>query len=120
MAQYTYKAVRSEADRTFIARVREFPSFEARGDSRGSSSWALETIGAVVKDLANSRLFFRMVRASAARFRSRWLKLSGRRAVDGAGVVRKSTAAGRKGSNCREGQKTRSRRLLIYFSSSSF
>lgn len=54
-AQYTYESMWSEEDRAFIARVREFPSLEAHGDSRGSSIRALKTVvGAVVKELAES------------------------------------------------------------------
>ena len=52
-AQYTYEAMWSEEERTFIARVREFPSLEARGVSRGSSLRALRSVvDAVLKDLA--------------------------------------------------------------------
>jgi len=51
--QYTYEAMWSEEDRAFIARVREFPSLEAHGDSRGGSLRALKSvIAAVVKGLA--------------------------------------------------------------------
>ena len=54
-AQYTYEAMWSEEDRAFIARVREFPSLEAHGDSRGASIRALKSvIAAVVKDLVES------------------------------------------------------------------
>ena len=54
-AQYTYEAMWSEEDRAYIARVREFPSLEARGDSRGSSLRALRrVVDAVVRDLAES------------------------------------------------------------------
>ena len=54
-AQYTYEAMWSEEDRAFIARVREFPSLEAHGDSRGSSIRALRSvIATVVKDLIES------------------------------------------------------------------
>jgi predicted RNase H-like HicB family nuclease len=54
-AQYTYEAMWSEADRAFIARVREFPSLEAHGDSRGNSIRALRSvIATVVKDLIES------------------------------------------------------------------
>jgi len=49
---YTYEAKWSEEDRAFIARVREFPSLEAHGDSRGGSIRALKSVIAnVVKDL---------------------------------------------------------------------
>lgn len=45
----------SEADRAFIARVREFPALEAHGDSRGGSIRALmSVVDAVVRDLAES------------------------------------------------------------------
>ncbi len=55
VAQYTYEAMWSEEDRAFIARVAEFPSLEARGDSRGSSLRALKSVvDAVLKDLAES------------------------------------------------------------------
>lgn len=51
-AQYTYEALWSEEDRAFIARVKEFPSLEAHGDSRGGSIRALRSvIATVVKDL---------------------------------------------------------------------
>ena len=54
-SQYTYEAVWSEEDRAFIARVKEFPSLEAHGDSRGGSIRALKSvIAAVVKDLVES------------------------------------------------------------------
>lgn len=54
-AQYTYEAMWSEEERAFIARVAEFPSLEARGDSRGSSLRALKSVvDAVLKDLAES------------------------------------------------------------------
>jgi predicted RNase H-like HicB family nuclease len=54
-AQYTYEAMWSEEDRAFIARVREFPSLEAHGDSRGGSIRALRSvIATVVKDLVES------------------------------------------------------------------
>ena len=45
----------SQTDRVFIARVKEFPSLEARGDSRGSSIRALRNVvDAVVKNLIES------------------------------------------------------------------
>ena len=54
-AQYTYEAMWSEKDRVFIARVAEFPSLVAYGDSRGSSLRALRSVvDAVVKDLIES------------------------------------------------------------------
>jgi predicted RNase H-like HicB family nuclease len=50
--QYTYECIWSKEDRAFIARVKEFPSLEAHGDSRGSSIRALKNvIASVVKDL---------------------------------------------------------------------
>lgn len=54
-AQYTYKAEWSEEERTFIARVKEFPALEARAGSRGGALRALKSVVyAVVKDLADS------------------------------------------------------------------
>ena len=54
-ARYTYEAMWSEEERAFIARVAEFPSLEARGDSRGSSLRALKgAVDTVLKDLAES------------------------------------------------------------------
>ena len=54
-AQYTYEAMWSQTDRVFIARVKEFPSLEARGASRESSIRALRNVvAAVVKNLADS------------------------------------------------------------------
>jgi predicted RNase H-like HicB family nuclease len=51
-SQYTYEAMWSKEDRAFIARVKEFPSLEAHGDSRGSSIRALKSvIASVIKDL---------------------------------------------------------------------
>ena len=51
-SQYTYEARWSEEDREFIARVKEFPSLEAHGDSRGSSIRALKSvIDSVLKDM---------------------------------------------------------------------
>ena len=45
----------SEGERTFIARVKEFPSLEARADSRGGALRALKSVVyAVAKDLADS------------------------------------------------------------------
>lgn len=50
--QYTYESTWSKEDRAFIARVKEFPSLEAHGDSRGGSIRALKSvIASVVKDL---------------------------------------------------------------------
>lgn len=54
-AQYTYEAAWSEEERTFIARVKEFPSLEARADSRGAALRALKSVVyAVAKDLTDS------------------------------------------------------------------
>ena len=54
-SQYTYEAMWSEEDRAFVARVKEFPSLEAHGDSRGSSIRALKSvIASVVKDLVEN------------------------------------------------------------------
>jgi hypothetical protein len=54
-AQYTYEVAWSEEERTFIARVREFPALEARADSRGAALRALKSVVyAVAKDLADS------------------------------------------------------------------
>ncbi|HEX8355393.1 MAG TPA: hypothetical protein VF611_20975 [Pyrinomonadaceae bacterium] len=54
-SQYTYEATWSEEERTFIARVREFPALEARGSSRGGALRALKSVVyAVAKDLAHS------------------------------------------------------------------
>jgi predicted RNase H-like HicB family nuclease len=53
-AEYTYEASWSEEERTFIARVREFPALEARADSRGAALRALKSVVyAVAKDLAD-------------------------------------------------------------------
>jgi hypothetical protein len=54
-AQYTYEATWSEEERTFIARVKEFPALEARDVSRGGALRALKSVVyAVAKDLAHS------------------------------------------------------------------
>jgi predicted RNase H-like HicB family nuclease len=54
-AQYTYEAAWSEEEKTFIARVKEFPSLEARADSRGAALRALKSVVyTVAKDLADS------------------------------------------------------------------
>jgi predicted RNase H-like HicB family nuclease len=54
-AQYTYEAVWSEEERTFIARVKEFPSLEARGSSRGGALRALKSVVySVAKEQADS------------------------------------------------------------------
>jgi predicted RNase H-like HicB family nuclease len=45
----------SKEDGEFIARVKEFPSLEAHGDSRGSSIRALRSvIASVIKDLVEN------------------------------------------------------------------
>jgi predicted RNase H-like HicB family nuclease len=54
-SQYTYEAMWSEEERTYIARVKEFPSLEARGDSRGGALRALKSVVyAVAKELSES------------------------------------------------------------------
>ena len=54
-AHYTYDVAWSEEERTFIARVKEFPSLEARDASRGGALRALKSVVyAVAKDLADS------------------------------------------------------------------
>ena len=54
-AKYTYEAMWSEEERAFIAHVAEFPSLEARGDSRGSSLRALKgVVDTVLRDLVES------------------------------------------------------------------
>src|SRR5918998_4041020 len=54
-AHYTYEVAWSEEERTFIARVKEFPSLEARADSRGGALRALKSVVyAVAKELADS------------------------------------------------------------------
>lgn len=54
-AHYTYDVEWSEEERTFIARVKEFPSLEARAVSRGAALRALKSVVyAVAKDLADS------------------------------------------------------------------
>ena len=53
--RYTYEATWSEEERTFIARVKEFPSLEARADSRGGALRALKSVVyAVAKELSES------------------------------------------------------------------
>ena len=55
-AHYTYEVTWSEEDRTFIARVKEFPSLEARAVSRGGALRALKSVVyAVAKELADSQ-----------------------------------------------------------------
>jgi hypothetical protein len=54
-AQYTYEATWSEEERTFIARVREFPALEARAPSRGGALRALKgVVYAVAKEMSES------------------------------------------------------------------
>ena len=54
-AHYTYEVAWSEEERTFIARVKEFPPLEARADSRGGSLRALKSVVyAVAKNMADS------------------------------------------------------------------
>ena len=54
-ALYTYEAAWSDEERTFIARVKEFPSLEARADSRGGALRALKSVVyTVAKDLTDS------------------------------------------------------------------
>ena len=54
-AYYTYEVAWSEEERTFIARVKEFPSLEARDSSRGGALRALKSVVyAVAQELADS------------------------------------------------------------------
>ena len=54
-SRYTYAVIWSKKDGAFIARVAEFPSLEAHGDSRGGSLRALKSVvDAVLKGLAES------------------------------------------------------------------
>jgi len=54
-AHYTYEVTWSAEERTYIARVKEFPSLEARADSRGGALRALKSVVyAVAKDVADS------------------------------------------------------------------
>ncbi len=54
-AHYTYDVAWSKEERAFIARVKEFPSLEARADSRGGAQRALKSVVyAVAKELAES------------------------------------------------------------------
>lgn len=56
-ARYTYEAAWSEEERTFIARVKEFPSLEARAESRGAALRALKSVVyAVAKEMADSNV----------------------------------------------------------------
>ena len=53
--RYTYEAAWSDEEHAYVARVKEFPSLEARGDSRGGALRALKSVVyAVAKDLADS------------------------------------------------------------------
>ncbi len=52
---YTYESVWSQADRTFISRVVEFPALAAHGDTLCSSLRALRNmVDSVVKNLTAS------------------------------------------------------------------
>jgi hypothetical protein len=54
-AHYTYDVSWSKEERTFIARVKEFPALEARAVSRGGALRALKSVVyAVAKELAES------------------------------------------------------------------
>ena len=54
-AHYTYEVAWSEEERTFIARVKEFPSLEARDSSRGGALRALKSVVyAVAKEQADA------------------------------------------------------------------
>jgi hypothetical protein len=54
-AHYTYEVAWSEEERAFIARVKEFPSLEARAVSRGAALRALKSVVySVAKELADS------------------------------------------------------------------
>jgi predicted RNase H-like HicB family nuclease len=53
--QYTYEATWSEEERTYVARVREFPGLEARAGSRGGALRALKSVVyAVAKEMSDS------------------------------------------------------------------
>ncbi|HEX7958136.1 MAG TPA: hypothetical protein VF508_14405 [Pyrinomonadaceae bacterium] len=55
-ALFTYEVAWSEEERTFIARVKEFPSLEARDASRGGALRALKSVVyAVAKELDDSK-----------------------------------------------------------------
>lgn len=59
-AHYTYEVAWSEEERTFIARVKEFPALEARAVSRGGALRALKSVVyAVAKEQADSEAEFR-------------------------------------------------------------
>lgn len=54
-AHYTYEVAWSEEEGTFIARVKEFPSLEARAHSRGGALRALKSVVySVAKDINDS------------------------------------------------------------------
>jgi hypothetical protein len=54
-ADYTYEVTWSQEERTFIARVREFPALEARAPSRGGALRALKSVVyAVAKEMSES------------------------------------------------------------------
>ena len=44
-AQYTYEAVWSEEEHTYVARVKEFPGLEARASRRGGARRARKSVG---------------------------------------------------------------------------
>jgi len=53
--RYTYEAVWSDEERTYIARVKEFPALEARASSRGGALRALKSVVyAVAKEMSDS------------------------------------------------------------------
>lgn len=53
--RYTYEAKWSEEEHAYIARVKEFPSLEARGVSRGGALRALKSVVyAVAKEMSDS------------------------------------------------------------------
>jgi hypothetical protein len=53
--EYTYEATWSQEERTFIARVKEFPALEARAPSRGGALRVLKSVVyAVAKEMAES------------------------------------------------------------------
>jgi hypothetical protein len=55
ISRYTYEAAWSEEERTFIARVREFPSLEARASSRGAALRSLKSVVyTVAKEMSES------------------------------------------------------------------
>ena len=53
--RYTYEAAWSEEEHAYVARVKEFPSLEARAASRGGALRALKSVVyAVAKELSES------------------------------------------------------------------